>query len=344
MRVLRDRLDHGVDVLVGNEALERAVELVGADVDDADAIVRVQHGDGVVRADLGPVRERVHTAGEQRMQQQRGQREVIDAVHLRGDLHLLLVVRVHLDEDLESALGALLAQTGDQSEGLGCHEAARAGLFCAITDGIEANVLDVRCAHPVEDRHQVRPAFGGVGVDVHLLRRERDPHQARLAGEGVVGERQARARAVDPGELLFGRTVREDRAHRQEHRVILGLFAVLEHILELARLPAHVVDDRVDHDVVCLGELGDVIPITEARVDFRVVDGVEASVGAVERREERQDMHAFIHAGETGAQDVGQGCEIAIAHSVRIGDELHFVLHEFLLVESVMVDQSRRWD
>jgi hypothetical protein len=105
-----------------------------------------------------------------------------------------------------------------------------------------------------------------------------------------------------------------------------------------------VVDDRVDHDVVCLGELGDVIPITEARVDFRVVDGVEAGVGAVERREERQDMHTFIHAGETGAQDVGQGCEIAIAQSIRIGDELHFVLHEFLLVESVMVDQSRRWD
>ena len=39
----------GRDVLVGHEALEGAVELVGADVDHADAIVRIEHGDGVVR-------------------------------------------------------------------------------------------------------------------------------------------------------------------------------------------------------------------------------------------------------------------------------------------------------
>ena len=60
MGVLRDRLDHVVDVRVGHQTLERTVELVGADVDDADAVVRVEHGDRIVRANLGPVRERVH--------------------------------------------------------------------------------------------------------------------------------------------------------------------------------------------------------------------------------------------------------------------------------------------
>ena len=119
---------------------------------------------------------------------------------------------------------------------------------------------------------------------------------------------------------------------------------MLEHILELARLPAHVVDDRVDHDVMRLGEFGDVVPVAEPRIDLRVVDRVEAGVGAVEGREERQDVHAFVDTVETGAQDVGQRGEVAVAETIRVGDELYFVLHEFLLVESVAVGQSHRWD
>ena len=50
--------------------------------------------------------------------------------------------------------------------------------------------------HLIKDGHQVLPALGGVSVDVHLLWGEADPYQTGLAGELVVGERQARARAV----------------------------------------------------------------------------------------------------------------------------------------------------
>ncbi len=109
-----DGVDQVVDVLVGHEALEGAVELVGADVDHADAIVRIEHGDGVVRADLGPVGHGFDVTGEQRVQKQRRQGEIVDAVHLGGDFHLLLVVAVNLDEDFKAALDALLAQTGDE--------------------------------------------------------------------------------------------------------------------------------------------------------------------------------------------------------------------------------------
>ena len=322
-----DGVDQVVDVLVGHEALEGAVELVGADVDHADAIVRIEHGDGVVRADLGPVGHGFDVTGEQRVQKQRRQGEIVDAVHLGGDLHLLLVIAVNLDEDFKAALDALLAQTGDELKGLGGHEAAGAGFLGAVAHGVETDVAHVAGGHLIEDGHQVFPALGGISVDVHLLRGEADPYQTGLAAEVVVGERQARARAVDAGQVFFGSAVREDGAHGQEHRVVLGVLAVLQHVLELGGFPAHVVDDGVDHDVVGCGEFGDVIPRAEARVDLGVVDRVEACIRTIERSEERQDMHAVIHAVEAGAQDVGHRAKSAIAETIGVCDELHFVFH-----------------
>ena len=265
--------------------------------------------------------------GEQRVQKQRRQGEIVDAVHLGGDLHLLLVIAVDLDEDFKAALDALLAQTGDELKGLGGHEAAGAGFLGAVAHGIETDVAHVAGGHLIEDGHQVFPALGGISVDVHLLRGEADPYQTGLAAEVVVGERQARARAVDAGQVFFGSAVREDGAHGQEHRVVLGVLAVLQHVLELGGFPAHVVDDGVDHDVVGCGEFGDVIPRAEARVDLGVVDRVEAGVRAVKRGEERQDMNAVIHAVEAGAQNVGHAGDGAVAETIRVGDELNCVLH-----------------
>ena len=289
--------------------------------------MRIEYGDGVVRADFGPVGHGFDVTGEQRVQKQRRQGEIVDAVHLGGDFHLLLVVAMHLNENFEAALDALLAQTGDELKGLGGHEAAGAGFLGAVAHGVETDVAHVAGGHLIEDGHQVFPALGGISVDVHLLRGEADPYQTGLAAEVVVGERQARARAVDAGQVFFGSAVREDGAHGQEHRVVLGVLAVLQHVLELGGFPAHVVDDGVDHDVVGCGEFGDVIPRAEARVDLGVVDRVEAGVRAVKRGEERQDMNAVIHAVEAGAQDVGHRAKSAIAETIGVCDELHFVFH-----------------
>ena len=322
-----DGVDEVVHILIRHQTLERAVKLVGADVDHADAVVRVEHGDGVVRADVGPVGDGLDMAGEQRVQQQRRQGEIVHAVDFGCDFDLLLVVGVHFDEDLQAALDAFLTQTGDQLEGLRGHEAAGAGFLGAIADGVEADVADVRGGHLVENRHEVFPTLVGIGVDVHLLRGEAHPDQARLAGELVVGERQARARTVDAGQILFGGAVREDGAHGQKHRVILGFLTFFKHVLELLGFPAHVVDDGIDHDAVGLGEFGDVVPAAETRVDLGVVDRVEACIRAVEWGEERQDMHAVIHAVEAGAQDVGHRAKSAIAETIGVSDELHFVFH-----------------
>ena len=234
---------------------------------------------------------------------------------------------MHFDENLETTLDALFAQAGDQLEGLRGHEAAGAGLFGAVADGVETDVAHMRGCHLVENRHEVFPTLVGVGVDVDLLRGEAHPHQTGLACKLVVGERQTRTRTVNAGQILFGGAVREDGAHGQEHRVVLGFLTVGEHVLELLGFPAHVVDDGVDHDVVGRGKLGDIVPVAEPRIDLGVVDRVKTRVGAIERGEKRQDMHAVVHAVEAGAQDIGHRLDGAVAQTVSISDELHFVLH-----------------
>ena len=327
VRVRMNGVDEIVNVLIRHEPLERTIQLVGTNIDHSDAIMRIEYGDGIVRTDVGPMRDRLNVTGIQRMQQQRRKREIVDAIDLRCNLNLLLVVGMHFDEDFQTALDTLFTQAGDELERLRSHEAARASFLSAVADGVETNVADVGCGHLIEDGHEVFPALVGIGVDVHLLRGEADPYQTGLAGELVVGERQARARAVNAGQILFGGAVREDGAHGQKHRVILGFLTFFKHVLELLGFPAHVVDDGIDHDAVGLGKFSNVIPAAETRVDFGMVDRVEACIRTIERSEERQDMHAVIHAVEAGAQDVGHRAKSAIAETIGVCDELHFVFH-----------------
>ncbi len=71
----------------------------------------------------------------------------------------------------------------------------------------------------------------------------------------------------------------------------------------------------------------DVVPRAQAGVDLRVIDRVEPGVGAVDRIEERQEVHAAEDAGEPAGE---QGREVAKptgCQPVDVGDQLHLVLH-----------------
>ena len=107
--------------------------------------MRIEYGDGIVRTDVGPMRDRLNVTGIQRMQQQRRKREIVDAIDLRCNLNLLLVVGVHFDEDFQTALDTLFTQAGDELERLRSHEAARASFLSAVADGVETNVTDMGC-------------------------------------------------------------------------------------------------------------------------------------------------------------------------------------------------------
>ena len=63
------------------------------------------------RPHVEPLDQRRDVAGEQRVQQQRRQREVVGVVDLPADLELGAVVRVNLDEDVDAEAGRRPATT-----------------------------------------------------------------------------------------------------------------------------------------------------------------------------------------------------------------------------------------
>ena len=74
----------------------------GGDIDDANTVMRIQHGDGVVRPDFHPFAEWLDIGRIKGMQNQRRQSEIVDPIDLAGDLDLLLVIAMHLDENFHA--------------------------------------------------------------------------------------------------------------------------------------------------------------------------------------------------------------------------------------------------
>ena len=108
--------------------------LVRAHVQHADAVVRVQHGDGV-RGRISSHRFRLRGVSRvQRVQHERRQGEVVDPVDLARDVDLFLVVPVDFDQHLHAKRARLRREFGDERERLGNHEAAGSGLLDRISD------------------------------------------------------------------------------------------------------------------------------------------------------------------------------------------------------------------
>ena len=85
------------------------------------------------------------------MEQERRKREVIDAVDLAGNVDLLLVVGVNLDESFQAPLRALFLNAFNQTEGLRDHEAGGACFLSSISDCIKADRRNMACAQLVKD-------------------------------------------------------------------------------------------------------------------------------------------------------------------------------------------------
>ena len=73
----------------------------GANINHADAVMRIEYRDAVVRANCEPMAKRPCITREKRMQDERGKREVVNPIHLARDFHLLQVVTVNFDQDLD---------------------------------------------------------------------------------------------------------------------------------------------------------------------------------------------------------------------------------------------------
>ena len=98
-------------------------------------------------------------------------------------------------------------------------------------------------------------------------------------------------------------------------------------VLELRRPAGHVVDDHVGHDLGPPREGRDVVPCAQAVIDLGVVDRVEAGVGAVDRMEERQHVHASERTLQRPVEQLLQVAKRAARKAIDVGDQLCLVLH-----------------
>ena len=197
------------------------------------------------------------------------------------------------DEHLESARARPCGQVRDERQRLRDHEAAGARLLDGETCGVDANRADARRLEALEDRVEIPAAFGMMDVDVDLLGRERGPEQDAFAVRCLVlRERQAGTDRVEREQIGFAGAPRKDAREGQEQARIRRRLATRVEVDELRRTAGDVVDDHVGHDLGARRQRPHVVPGAEPRIHLGVIDRVEAGVGAVDRIEEGQDVHA----------------------------------------------------
>ena len=191
---------------------------VGVHVLHADAVVRIEDGHGIARADPEPSAQVRHVAGVERVQHERRQREVVDPVHLARHVDLILMVSVNLDQHVHAAGMALRGDVGNERERLGNHEAARTGLLDREADGVEPDGPDSRRMKPVQHALEISPPFRVMDIDVNLLAGKGRPQQHVIAVRGpVFRERWMRPRRVQRKQIRFAGTGSEDAVVGEKH-------------------------------------------------------------------------------------------------------------------------------
>src|SRR5580692_10899865 len=111
-------------------------------------------------------------------------------------------------------------------------------------------------------------------------------------GQACLCERKPRARAIDAEQIGLARPFGKYAIQCQKHSGEVRSVAAFMEILKLRRAYRNVIDDEIGHDLDVAAERTNVIPGAESGVDLRVIDRIEAGIGAVDRPEERQQMHA----------------------------------------------------
>ncbi len=329
LAALVNRFDEGVDLFGRKQAGQLVLLISGrADIEHADSIVRVEHRDGVARADFEPAFEMAGIAPVQRVQDKRRQREVVDPIGLLCDFDLFLIMRMDFDQHFDFAGVGLRLQFRDEIERFGNHEGTCAGLLDRVADGVQTNDANARVLKLIENTHQVVPARGMANVDVDLPGSEGGPEQMLGAvSEACLCKGKAGARAIDAEQVRLAHAFGENAAESQKHSGEGRIFASLLEIQELWRAVGDVVDDEIGHDLHMAAERANVVPGAEARVDLRVIDGIEARIGAVDRPEEGQQVNATEQPGERPVQQTLKLTQAAAGEAIDIRNQLDLVLH-----------------
>jgi hypothetical protein len=148
-----------------------------------------------------------------------------------------------------------------------------------------------------------------------------------MIDETRLRKRKAGARAIDAEQIGLARPFGKDAAQRQKHSGEGRFVAPLVEIEKLRRAGRNVVDDEIGHDLHIAAERTDVVPGAKARIDLRVIDGIEAGIRAIDRPEERQQMDAAEQPVERSVQQILKLAQSAAREAIGISNQLHLVLH-----------------
>src|SRR5579862_3356898 len=112
---------------------------------------------------------------EECMENERGQRKVIDAVYPLCDCDLLAVVRVNFDQRLKPQCLRIVRQLTNEIKGFGDHKTIGSRLLDNIPYCIESNGLDTLLLKSLENRFPVGLSLGMSDIDIYLLTRKCRP-------------------------------------------------------------------------------------------------------------------------------------------------------------------------
>ena len=206
-----------------------------------------------------PVSQVYTGARDQRVEQQRRQREVINQVRLVAVAEIrdvLMVGHVGLGNDHRFVAGVLDEQAHETDDFMSLRQvhAARALLLPQEADRIEAEPLHALIEVVADDAQAFHQHFGIGEVEIDLIRREGAPN-VLLTVEGFhLGEQRTGTRANDIGPITLGVGGNE---------VVLARLFTPEELLKPRTLRGTMVEHHVPHDLVVLSQTLHVTPLPE---------------------------------------------------------------------------------
>tara|TARA_R110002072_G_scaffold142853_5_gene288681 strand:- start:83689 stop:85011 length:1323 start_codon:yes stop_codon:yes gene_type:complete len=214
-----------------------------------------------------PVFQVAATAGEQRKQQQRWQREIVDAVCFVGVAKIAQVlsfwnIGFGNDQCIGVGLFNQCAQQANDLVSLGQVEAGGAGFLPDKRYGIQTKHFYLMVKIQPDNTDEFDQHLRVVKVEIHLIMTKRAPHMLPAAGGFSRPQQFRRARADNLGQIGVGRGRAE---------IIPSRILAVDEVAKPQMIGRTVVDDKVRHQVEVGGNVFDMSPVAKFRRHAGVV-------------------------------------------------------------------------
>ena len=87
------------------------------------------------------------------------------------------------------------------------------------------------------------------------------------------------------------------------------------------------IDDQIRHDFDVLAQSAHVLPRAQPRIDFCVIDRIEACIGAINGIKKWKQVHAAEYAFQWPLNEALKFPETSSGKTVNVCDQLRLILH-----------------